>query len=274
MNWFSGIVYGIISGVTAFLPVSTKAHQIIMRNVMGMEQQPLLDVLIYISLLLSVYIACRPTFSKLQRERLKATRGVRGRRVTADSRSVLDIRLLKSAAVSMMICALVLMFVLPVSIELYWVSVFLVVNGIILYVPEHMRQGNKDSRQMSRVDSLLLGIAGALSMLPGISRIGACMSAAVARGAEKRLALHWALLLSVPGIILMIVSNALDLVRLGFGTLDFVTILVYLLSMIGAFIAGYFSIRLMRMLALQTENTGFAYYSWGAALFVFILYLL
>ena len=274
MNWFEGIVYGIVSGVSAFLPVSTKAHQMIVRNVMGMEQQPLLDIFICIGLLMSLLIACRPTFSKLHRERLKSMRRVRGRPAAADTRSLLDIRLVKTAAISMIIGTILLLFVLPEQFGLHWVAIILIVNGVILFVPEHMRHGNKDSRQMSRMDSFLMGMAGALSILPGISRIGACMSAAVARGAERHLALHWALLLSVPGIALMMSANVLDLVRIGFGAVDFAAVLIYLLSMAAAFVAGYFSVRLMRLLVLQADGAGFAYYSWGAALFAFILYLI
>ena len=272
MNWFEGIIYGIVTGAATFLPISANAHQIIVRNVMGIPQQPLLDMLIWVSILLSLLFSNRSVFAKLQRQRNRQTK--RGRPVIADTRSLLDIRLVKVATVTMVIVSLLLMFILPADYKLPWLVLCLIANGVILYIPDHMRQGNKDSRQMSKMDSILIGIIGALSVLPGISRIGVCMSTAVARGADKRLALHWALLLCVPGIIIMIVMSLLDLIRLGVGTIDFLTVLVYLLSMISAFITGYFTVRFMRLLSNQAGGTGFAYYSWGAALFVFILYLL
>lgn len=271
MSWFEGIVYGIVSGASAFLPISASAHQIIMRNVMGISRQPLLDMLIWISILLSLLMSTRSTILKLQRER---KRHEKRKSSAVDPRSMFDMRLVKIATIAMVIISFVLIFVVPSSHKLPWLALCLVVNGLIQYIPDHMRHGNKDSRQMSKMDSVLIGIVGSLSVLPGISRIGCCISSAVARGADRRLALHWALLLCIPGTIIMIVINLLDLIRSGFTPIDFITVLIYLLSMAAAFITGYFAIRFMRLLSNQTSGTGFAYYSWGAALFVFILYLL
>ena len=47
----------------------------------------------------------------------------------------------------------------------------LLLVGVLLFLPQYIRSGNKDGRTLSRFDGVLMGIAGAFSVFPGISRI-------------------------------------------------------------------------------------------------------
>ena len=134
-------------------------------------------------------------------------------------------------------------------------------------------QGNKDARMMSSADSILIGSVAGLSGLPGISCVGMVTSVSIMRGAERQSALNWAFLLAIPAYIAMI---GLDLVSAfsGVGLVPFWSnLLGYILSVAGAYIAGYFAIIFMKFMTVRTGYSGFAYYSIGAALFSFLLYL-
>ena len=126
---------------------------------------------------------------------------------------------------------------------------------------------------MSLFDSLFIGLFGALSVFPGISRITCTTMSAVMRGADKNHALNWSLLISIPAIILL---AALELIA-AFTNPGAISIgsnlLGYILSALGAYIGGYLSIKIMRLISYNIGFNGFAYYSWGAALFTFIIYL-
>ena len=154
-----------------------------------------------------------------------------------------------------------------------YVALFMALNGLLLFIPSLVSSGNKDSRNMSSFDGILFGIGAGLSALPGMSCIGASAAVAQLRGADIREAYKWSLMLSVPAIILQICLDLYGLFVAGFGGLELLNVLLCLLSGCAAYFAGSLSISLMKTLVANKGISGFAYYSWGAALFIFILYL-
>jgi len=153
-------------------------------------------------------------------------------------------------------------------------AIVLIINGIILIVPEYMRHGNKDARSVSPTESILIGVLGGLSAFPGISRMGACLSASVASGADKQNATNWALMLSLPALGAFIVFDLIKLMIYGFAGLTFLAFLGYIVSAAMAYLSGYLSVLILRFVTDRTGFSAFAFYSWGMALFVFFLYLI
>jgi len=274
MNILDCLIYGLISGFAEFIPISSQAHQNILRSVSGSSISPLQDLLINVALLVAILIGCWSMLKRLHRE----TRKAKSRRIynarNADARSLCELRLVKTSAIPMVVGMIVLIFILPATISLPAISILLIVNGAVLYVTDHLRHGNKDARSISRLDSILIGCCGAFSVFPGISRVGFCSCAAIARGADKQHALNWSLLLSIPGIIIMIGKNLLDLFSSGAIALDFMSVIYCLLGAVLAFSSAYACILLMRFFTAKIGHSGFAYYCWGLALFTFILYLI
>lgn len=272
LSWLESLIYGLVSGLAEFLPVSTHAHQQLLLHLFGAESSdPVRDLFVHLALLFSIFTGCRTLTDQIRRERKIQLQSRRGNRHT--SRALLDLKLVKNASVPMLIGLLVLSYVSDTNSSLLITAVFLIFNGVLLYLPERMIQGNKDVRGMTLFDSLLIGISGALSVFPGISRMGSTASAAVARGADRQHALNWAFLLSIPALALL---TGLDLVAIFTyaGEINFWTnFFTYVLSIAGAYVGGCVSIKLVKLLTVNVGFYGFAYYSWGAALFTFILYL-
>ena len=272
MNWFESFIYGIVSGVAEFLPISSQAHQNLLMQLFGVEMRdPVRDLLVHLAILLALLSGCKVTLGHIRREQNQQLHN--RNRYRHSSRLLLDMRLIKNAAVPMLIGMLIISYVFKQKNNLLLISLFLLINGILLFVPERMMQGNKDVRGMSAIDSLLIGISGALSSLPGISRIGSTTSTAIARGADRQCALNWALLLSIPALVILMGLDIISIFSTA-GSLDvWGSLLTYLLSAVGAYFGGYASIMLMKFLTVRAGYYGFAYYSWGAALFAFLLYL-
>lgn len=153
-------------------------------------------------------------------------------------------------------------------------ALMLVVNGIVLIIPEHSRQANKEARQMSGLDAIVMGILGGLSALPGISRIGAISSYGLLRGADKQRVTNWALLLSIPALLLLCIIDLVFAFISGVGPITFAVVCGYIFSAVAAYLGAYFSIVFIRFLTVHSGYTAFAYYCWGAALFAMILYLI
>ena len=267
MSWFEGLFYGLVSGIAEFLPISSQAHQRLLMLLCGVDHRdPLRDLIVNLMLLISVYTVCKPLIE--QRRQISAGRHIRG------SSSGLEQRLLKNAAIPLLIGILLLRYILPVNENLFTTAIFLLINGVILYIPERMIHANKDARSMSLFDSLLIGTAGALSAFTGISRLGAMSAAATARGSARDKALNWALILCMPALILLAGINMISIFSAE-GRMHITgSFFSYVFSAAGAYLGGYFGITLIKSVSNRTSMAFFAYYSWGAALLSFLLYLI
>ena len=268
MNWLESLIFGLVSGISEFLPVSSNAHQRLLLHLFGMqENDPVRSLVIHIALFLSLYFSLRANTS-----RPRAEQGSR-RHGRSTSPNAYDLRLVKNAAVPLVICICVFTYIFNKIDQLPVVVIFLIINGVLLFLPERMMIGNKDARSMTLFDSLLIGFMGALSAFSGISRLGAIVLAAHARGSNRSKALYWFLMLSAPALIMLIIIDFFTIAT-GGATFGFwANLLGYILSGIGAFATGYLGIMLVRYFNSQTGYAAFAYYSWGIALLTFLLYL-
>ena len=272
LTWFESLLYGLVSGLSEFLPISTQAHQQIFLHIAGSDQHdPLRDFFVALALLLSIYTACRSVIEQIRRDVKQRDRSGRGQRYSSGRAS--DLKMIQNAAVPMVLAMVMLSFLYRSGGNLLLVWLFLFINGLIIFASGRTMQGNKNARSMSVLDSIFIGILGAASMLPGLSRIGLTTSGAIYRGADKQNALNWSLLISIPALLVLIAVNLISAFTFT-GTInlwgDFP---FYLLSAVGAYIGGYLSILLMRLIVSNFEFSNFAFYSWGAALFTFIIYL-
>ena len=118
-----------------------------------------------------------------------------------------------------------------------------------------------------------MGLGGALSILPGVSAIGAVSSIGTARGVEKNYVLDLALLIDIPLTVGFVFFDLVAVISQGVSGLSFMLFLTYILSAAAAFAGIYLGIRLLRVLVKNRSLDMFSYYSLGAALFTFILFL-
>jgi len=80
------------------------------------------------------------------------------------------------------------------------VSIFLIINGIILWSAEHVKRGNKKIKGISFKNALVIGIFESLALFPGISRSGSSISAGLFSGVDRVCAARFAFLLAIPAI--------------------------------------------------------------------------
>ena len=273
MSLFESIIYGLISGLSEFLPVSSQGHQAIMLRLFGQDHRdPVRDILVHLAMIFSLLITCKSLFNHLKREQMLSKR--RRRKRTYDRKSVYDLRLVKTAVIPMLLSMLLYIAVKGIEFHPVQLILFFVLNGIILIIPEYMAYGNKDAKALTTWDAILLGLTGLLSSLPGVSRVGVMSAYSTARGADRQASLGWIFALSLPALALFIGFDIVNLIIQGFDPVSFSVIVGYLLSAAGAFAGGYLGIIFMRYLTVQIGYAGFAYYSWGAAMFSFVLYLI
>lgn len=271
MSLLKSIFYGLISGLTEFLPVSSAGHRAVFSQMFGEElRAPILDLFIHISILAALLFVFRTTIFKIRRE----VSGQNRRRIRSRqaSRTYYDYRLVRSASIPLVIGTLLSPFTASLQYKLVPVSIFFILNGIILFVPSRMLRANKDAGIMTMLEGLLIGVAGVLSVFPGISRVGCIISMASIFGANSKDAFNWSVLISIPVLIAQIALDVLGLFVVQAGIS--VGFFVILFCTVGAFLGSCLGIYIMQTLSSNADNNIFAYYSWGAALFTFILYMI
>lgn len=270
MDWLESILFGFVSGLTEFLPVSAPAHETLMLTLFGAAATPLLRLAIHGAALLAVYQSLAEYIGAMLRENRLMRIPPRRRKRQPDMVKVLDLRLLTTAAIVLCLGFLAYPTLTAWGGNLNFIAGVLVVNGIILYIPMHMATGNKDSRSMSQLDAVMLGLAGTVAMIPGLSRVGTVTSAGIAQGADREQALRWSLLLSIAALGVSVCMDVYGVMTVGLGSAG---VLQTVLAAAAAFGGAFAGIRMMRFMAVRTGFSGFAYYCWGAAMFALIMYL-
>lgn len=262
MRLLECFIYGFVSGAAELLPISSPAHQKILRHLFGSEGiNAFHSLLIHISVLAMVILIARnsqPVRSVGQTQRS------RKRHRSADMQHI------KTAIVPLLIGVVFYFVTASWHNSFLILSCFLLLNGIILYIPSRMMRGNKNAAAMTGVDSLLIGSGAAIGAFPGISRTAGILCTASARGADASNALRWSVMLSIPALMILTV---LDLISLGSTGAYYINFFGAIFSMAGALIGTWIGYAVMRFLAVKSGFSWFSYYSWGAALFSFILYL-
>ena len=272
LGWFESFIYGVISGISEFLPISSEAHRAIYLRLIGDADHALLRLMTHMGALLALLISCWPMISKLNRERSIAAVNKKRRKRAPDTKSLTDIRFTRIASLALVIVFILYSAVYDLHERLWILAGFLIVNGILLYIPQFLPAGNKDSRSLSSLDSILIGLSGGFGVVPGLSRVGLSTSTGLLRGADKRYALDAALLLSIPALIVLLIIDFFGIFSAAGVT--FLGVLSCFTAGITSFFSAFFGIYIMRFLAVRVGFSGFAYYSWGLSLFSFILYLM
>ena len=274
-NWYESLIMGIVTGITEILPVSSEAHNQIVLKMLGKTQNPhIMQLLIHIAILVALILSCHPHILKMIRAKKLARVPKRKRKRPLDVRSLMDLSLL----VTMLLPAVLVMFfytkIRSFTFNTVIVATFLFLNGLILYIPQFLPSSNKDCRSLSRVEGVLMGLGGALFVLPGFSGVGAALSAASVCGVDRKYAINMVLLMQI-GV--MAGRIILDIVGMFTATTVYITGMLVFFSILAAavaFVAAWFSIKFMRSLAQEKGYGGFSCYCWGLALLTFILTLI
>lgn len=273
-SFLESIIYGLLTGFAEFLPVSAPAHGAMLMKIFGVQSENLLlRLLVHGGAFAALVTACRGQIGHIQREMRLARVPKRRRKRQPDQKIMLDVKIVRTALVPTLLGFLLFYFTQSWALDLSKIALFLALNGIVLFIPRLLSSGNKDSRSMSALDSLLIGVCGGLSMVPGLSRMGITTTAALARGADRQEALSWSLVLSIPVLACIIGIDIYSLISVGAAAVTFAAALQCLVAALASYCGAFAAITFMRFIAVKAGFSGFAYYSWGAALFAFILYM-
>lgn len=274
LNWLQSLLFGLISGLTDILPVSAQAHRMLLLKFFGARTAGNgLVMLLHLSVFAALYISSREQFTRFRRARTLARVPKRKRKRPLDVRSMMDWSFLKTMLIPTILGLFLYKFVQKMETSLVTIAVFLFLNGVIVYIPQFLPGSNKDSRTLSRLEGLAMGLGCTASILPGISTVGAMVSIGSVCGVERVYGLNMTLMVKMFFLLGLLVYDVLGILSGGLEALTFGIFLRYVLTAALSFGGSMAGIRLMRYLAAEQGFGLFGVYCWGLSLFIFILNL-
>ena len=273
-NFLYYILYGFLAGLGELLPVSSTAHGYLIQLMSRFDTfEPSLLLAVHLACFLAICIFSRGRIGHIRREMKIASLPANKRKRQPDMVAVLDGKVILTALIPLLIGVGFSSYASRRLGTLPAISLLLLISGVVLYIPQFLPGANKDSRSLSRKDAVILGISGAVGVIPGISRMGTMISVGLMKGCERSYILDIALLASLPVLLgLMIVDCVMIAMA---GTVVGTMMLIYcVLAAAAAFGGAWLAMVIMRFLSVKSSFYGFAYYNWGLALFSFLVYLM
>ena len=273
MSLLTSILLGLIQGVAEFLPISSSGHLAIAENLLHMsgasEVPGFFDVLLHLGTLVAVFVAY---WEEIRDMIVELFHGVRD---LARHTTPTPVPPARRMILLIIVGTLPLFAVLPVknwveglSNNMYFVGCALVVTGFLLFASDRVKKGRKTEKNATLVDVLLVGVAQAIATCPGISRSGTTITAGCFVGFDRKFAVRFSFLMSIPAILGANILSIKDAVDAGIIWAD---VPVYLVGVAVAAVVGYLCIRLLKMVAEKGKFGFFAYYCWAAGALTLVL---
>lgn len=276
MNYLISGVLGLVQGVAEFLPISSSGHLTLLQHFFGMEETDmLLNILLHFATMIAVWVYYYRDIWDMIVEFFRWIGGLFSREKKSgpvpDGR-----RMVLLLVMGTLPLAAVLLF--KDTVELLgnypeFVSVALIVTGLMLFVSDRMSKGKKTVRTATFRDALFVGVAQALATVPGISRSGTTITAGLMRGFDRAFAVRYSFLMSLPAIVGATLLEILDVLRQP-GSLDLSLMPAYLFGMLVSGVVGYFAIDLINKLVTKGKFGVFSYYCWTAGIVFLVLSLI
>ena len=262
MNLLQAIILGIVQGLTEFLPISSSGHLVLFQKILGVDistpQSQSMIMTFYIALHVGTLFAVifffwkkvvemiRRPFSKLPMQIVVAT-----------------------------IPAIIMNFLFGDFIESTYMSSILLGPGFLftgtaLMIAQKLADGKKGLEELKTSDSLLIGMAQGIALLPSVSRSGMTITTSLILGLQRGFAADFSFLMSIPPILGGALLDGIDIMRDSTGSLESIGILNILAGMIAAGITGFLAIKLMMNVIKNLKLKYFAYYVFALGTLIII----
>lgn len=276
MSYLTAVLLGLVQGVAEFLPISSSGHLAIaeqLLNLQGASNVPeFFDVLLHLGTLVAVFIAY---WDDIRDMIVEFFAGIGDLAHHSTPNPVPPARRL----ILLIIVGTLPLFVMvpfrrffsSLGDNMYFIGGALIFTGILLFVSDRVQHGRKSEKTATLLDALLVGIGQAVALCPGISRSGMTITTGCFAGFERKFAVRFAFLLSIPAVIGANILSLKDAIDAG---IDWASVPAYLVGVAVAAVSGYACIRLLRYIADKGRFGAFAYYCWAVGALTLALTIL
>lgn len=247
MTLIESIILGILQGFTEFLPVSSSGHLALIENLMGHTDVPLLyDILLHFASLLAVVLFFRKKLTAL----FKGFFDFSG--YNQDHRYVVLI------IVSTAVTGAMLFVTKPAVYFLRENPVFLsaafLFTALLLFIAQYFIRKTFEKKEMTITDAVVIGAFQGIAVLPGVSRSGSTITAALFRKIPAFDAVEYSFMLAIPAILGALVLESFK------GSFSAIDPVVALAGFTASFLASVAALRFLVFMIKKTVLYPFAFY--------------
>ena len=208
MDWFQAVILALVQGLCEFLPISSSGHLILPSALLGWPDQGLaFDVAVHIGSLTAVVVYFR---SDLRAVAIGGLRSVLGKQSETGRLAWL---LVLATIPALFIAVLFGSFIEENLRSATVIAYATIIGGIILGIADKWNSQRRNLAEMTIIFALLIGLAQAAALIPGMSRSGATITMALLLGFTPVAAARFSFLLSVPIILASGFWQGLSLVQ-------------------------------------------------------------
>ena len=283
MTIIEALLLGLIQGITEFLPVSSSGHLAIIENLLHINSETSLpfQALVHLALLAAVIGALRKEIKKLLMELCRSLYDIyENIKTYFHNRDKKDARRYKKIICNNYRKWFMLLVIASVpGTVVGWLfrdlaklaggnllapGMGLFITGIVLLVADFFPRGKKIPRDIGYSAALVIGLIQGLTVFPGVSRLGIILAVCLAYGCQRKFAVKYVLLLSVPAFIGSFITECTHMTGASLGWQVWAG---YVAGALAAGVAGYFSIRKVTRVLQNKKFYGFSVYCFliGAA---------
>lgn len=237
MSWFEALILGLIQGLTEYLPVSSSGHLAIGQAIFGMEngeENLMFTVAVHVATVLSTIVILWSEIDWIFRGLFKFE-------LNAETKYVLNI------LVSMIPVGIVGLFFKD-QVEAIFGSGLLVVGCCLLITASLLifsyLAKPRQKEKISWKDALIIGIAQAIAVLPGVSRSGSTIATGLLLGNKKESLAQFSFLMVIPPILGEALLDVLKMAK-GENVTGSIETFPLMVGFVAAFLAGCFACKWM-----------------------------
>jgi len=238
MTVLQAIILGIVQGLTEFLPISSSGHLLLVPwlfNWHFLLENPDLNKTFDVALHLGTFVAVVIYFWREIGRLIGAWVRSISRRSIAEPESKLAWLLIVSTIPAALVGVLFEDFITNTLGKPWMIGVAMIVFAGFMYLVDHIAKLDRDIEALTWLDALLIGVAQALALLPGVSRSGITMMTGLLVRLDRESAARYSFLMSIPVIGGAAAFKGLEVARDG---LPAGTATPFLVGMVTAAVSG------------------------------------
>lgn len=258
MSIIEGILLGLLQGIAEFLPISSSGHLALAHLFFGAnEGSTSFDILLHLATLFAVCIA-------YYKDVLLLIKGFFTLVKKLFTGNIKQQGLDYGEKLFLLVCAATLPLFVAVIIEdrvealkaYSWaIGLLLILNGLMLFASDRLKRFRGKIVNMKYSSALKVGLMQMIAVLPGVSRSGSTITGGILCGLDRKEAVKFSFLMSIPSILGAAVLKLPGFFAEGMASAD---VLPVMLGAVTAFAAGICSIKLLQLIA---EKNRFGYFS-------------
>ena len=273
MTYFEAVILGLVQGLAEFLPVSSSGHLALLQQFFGIDETKVLlfAVMLHVGTLISVFIVYWKDIWELIVELCLTIKDLcTGKGLRLEERPVrkLGVLIIIATIPTGIIGVLGGDFFDSLYTSIVPIGIGLIITGFLLVMAERMGSSSRGLEKMNFRNAFFIGLVQGIAICPGISRSGSTLFGSLICNLDRKFAVKFVFLISIPSILGSAVLELPDAIEAGVTAAEAGPVIV---GMLVAAVSGLVAIKSMIKIVSDKKLSYFSYYVWVVGAFVVLL---